>query len=70
MRQVTGNLEEIAWLKMGGLGVRDLFTKPRFGGSVKIRRKSPSYLSLGSFLFDFSSLKERVLHTPVLLASP
>ncbi|PKA54726.1 hypothetical protein AXF42_Ash000561 [Apostasia shenzhenica] len=29
---VTGNLEEIAWMKMEGLGIRKFFTVPNFGG--------------------------------------
>ena len=29
---VTGNLEPIAWAKMEALGIKDLFTEPRFGG--------------------------------------
>ncbi|XP_077227749.1 uncharacterized protein LOC143860813 isoform X2 [Tasmannia lanceolata] len=29
---VTGNLEEIAWLKMEGLGIRKYFTVPNLGG--------------------------------------
>ncbi|URE28063.1 haloacid dehalogenase-like hydrolase [Musa troglodytarum] len=29
---VTGNLEEIAWMKMDGLGIRKYFTVPNFGG--------------------------------------
>ncbi|KAG0490118.1 hypothetical protein HPP92_006981 [Vanilla planifolia] len=29
---VTGNLEDIAWLKMEGLGIRRYFTAPNFGG--------------------------------------
>ncbi|KAJ3687523.1 hypothetical protein LUZ61_016687 [Rhynchospora tenuis] len=29
---VTGNLEEIAWIKMEGLGLRKHFTVPNFGG--------------------------------------
>ncbi|KAG0571833.1 hypothetical protein KC19_VG046800 [Ceratodon purpureus] len=29
---VTGNLVEIGWMKMEGLGVRHLFTRPNFGG--------------------------------------
>ncbi|KAK1294945.1 hypothetical protein QJS10_CPA16g00290 [Acorus calamus] len=29
---VTGNLEDIAWLKMEGLGLRKYFTVPNFGG--------------------------------------
>ena len=28
----TGNLEPIAWEKMGNLGIKDLFTEPFFGG--------------------------------------
>ncbi|KAG6523719.1 hypothetical protein ZIOFF_013596 [Zingiber officinale] len=30
--KVTGNLEEIAWIKMDGLGIRKYFTIPNFGG--------------------------------------
>lgn len=30
--QVTGNLEDIAWLKMEGLGIRQYFSVPNFGG--------------------------------------
>ncbi|XP_020686332.1 uncharacterized protein LOC110102354 isoform X3 [Dendrobium catenatum] len=29
---VTGNLEEIAWMKMEGLGIQKYFTIPKFGG--------------------------------------
>lgn len=29
---VTGNLEDIAWLKMEGLGIRQYFSVPNFGG--------------------------------------
>ncbi|XP_074556061.1 uncharacterized protein LOC141811886 [Curcuma longa] len=29
---VTGNFEEIAWIKMDGLGIRKYFTIPNFGG--------------------------------------
>ncbi|KAG6549402.1 hypothetical protein Mapa_009121 [Marchantia paleacea] len=29
---VTGNLEEIAWLKMEGLGIKSYFSVPNFGG--------------------------------------
>jgi phosphoglycolate phosphatase-like HAD superfamily hydrolase len=29
---VTGNLEPIGWAKMEALGIRDLFSNPRFGG--------------------------------------
>ncbi|RWR83761.1 hypothetical protein CKAN_01252900 [Cinnamomum micranthum f. kanehirae] len=29
---VTGNLEDIAWLKMEGLGIKKYFTVPNFGG--------------------------------------
>ncbi|KAG0608234.1 hypothetical protein M758_8G090100 [Ceratodon purpureus] len=29
---VTGNLEDIAWLKMEGLGIRQFFSIPNFGG--------------------------------------
>lgn len=29
---VTGNLEQIAWRKMRGLGIEALFSKPHFGG--------------------------------------
>ncbi|OVA20513.1 Lipase [Macleaya cordata] len=29
---VTGNLEEIAWMKMDGLGLKKYFTSPNFGG--------------------------------------
>ncbi|XP_043704575.1 uncharacterized protein LOC122654515 [Telopea speciosissima] len=29
---VTGNLEEIAWMKMEGLGIKKYFTAPNFGG--------------------------------------
>ncbi|KAF8378170.1 hypothetical protein HHK36_029507 [Tetracentron sinense] len=29
---VTGNLEEIGWLKMEGLGIKKYFTVPNFGG--------------------------------------
>jgi hypothetical protein len=32
--QVTGNLVEIGWMKMEGLGIRHLFTRPNFGGLV------------------------------------
>lgn len=29
---VTGNLEQIAWIKMEALGVKEYFSSPRFGG--------------------------------------
>ncbi|MQL91205.1 hypothetical protein Taro_023810 [Colocasia esculenta] len=29
---VTGNLEDIAWMKMEGLGIQNYFTTPNFGG--------------------------------------
>lgn len=29
---VTGNLEDIGWMKMEGLGIRKYFTVPNFGG--------------------------------------
>jgi len=32
--QVTGNLEEIGWLKMEALGIRQFFSVPNFGGLV------------------------------------
>ncbi len=31
---MTGNLEEIGWLKMEALGIRQFFSVPNFGGLV------------------------------------
>ncbi|XP_010248799.1 PREDICTED: uncharacterized protein LOC104591596 [Nelumbo nucifera] len=56
---VTGNLEEIAWLKMEGLGIKKYFTVPNFGGFgsdhidrghlVKIAADRAATLFSGSF---------------------
>ncbi|KAL2610042.1 hypothetical protein R1flu_028615 [Riccia fluitans] len=66
---VTGNLEEIAWLKMDGLGIRKYFSTPNFGGFgsdhsdrgelVKIATQRAEALYPGEF-----SLKVHVGDTP------